>query len=304
MERLDCDRMFVAVLETGSFARAAQRLGASSGQSSKMISRLEALLGVQLIKRTTRALAVTEVGQAYYQRIKPLLDEFDALDDAVRNAAGAPSGALRITAPISFGASQLAAVLMEFAQAYPAIQLDVSFSDRLVNVVDEGFDIALRIGKLDNSSLMARRLCPVRIVLAAAPGYLALRGMPETPEDLARHDCIIDTNFRDPFTWRFSPGQSVPEIAAPVTGRLRFSNADACLVAALNGLGIARIPSFIAGESFRRGLLQPVLPTMEAAALGLFAVYPPAHYLALKVRAFIDFLAQRYQGAPEWDRGW
>lgn len=304
MERLECDRMLVAVLETGSFARAAQRLGTSSGQCSKMISRLEASLGVQLIKRTTRALSPTEVGQAYYLRIKPLLAEFDALDISVRHAAGAPSGLLRLTAPMSFGASQLTAVLIDFARAFPAIELDVSFSDRLVNLVEEGFDIAIRIGKLDNSSLIARRLCPVRIVLTASPGYLADRGVPAAPADLAGHDCIIDTNFRDPINWRFSSGKAKADIAVPVTGRLRFSNADACLIAAASGLGITRIPSFIAGEFLRQGRIVPVLAAVEVAPLGLYAVYPPAHHLALKVRALVDFLAKRYQGEPAWDRGW
>jgi len=302
MQRLDCDRMFVAVLETGSFVAASVRLGTSSGQASKLISRLEADLGVQLLKRTTRALSPTEVGQAYYERIKLLLDDFDALDASVRTASGAPSGRLRLTAPITFGSTQLAPVLIDFARAYPEIQLDVSFSDRVVALVDEGFDAAVRIGKPADSSLIARKLCDARIVVVAAPSYLAARGEPADPAQLAEHDCIIDTNFRDPFVWQFR--QDGATLSVAVTGRLRFSNAEACVAAAAAGLGIARVPSFIAGAGFRSGLLRPLLTAMEPAPLGLYALYPPGRHLARKVRALIDFLADRFQGQPAWDQGW
>jgi DNA-binding transcriptional LysR family regulator len=302
MERLDCDRMLVAVLEVGSFAGAAERLGTSSGQASKLVSKLEADLGVQLIKRTTRALSPTEVGGAYYERIKALLEEFDALDASVRSASGAPTGRLRLTAPISFGTAQLAPVLIDFARTYPGVQLDVSFSDRTVNLVDEGFDAAIRIGKPGDSSLIARKLCDVRIVLAAAPVYLEIRGEPKTPADLSEHDCIVDTNFRDPGNWQFWMGNS--EQTVPVTGPLRFSNADACIAAAEAGLGIARVPSFVAGASFRSGSLRPLLCAFEGEPVALYVLYPPGRHLALKVRVLVDFLVSCYRGEPSWDRGW
>lgn len=304
MERLDCDRMFVAVLDIGSFAGAAARLGTSGGQASKLVSKLEADLGVQLIKRTTRALSPTEVGQAYYERIKPLLDEFDALDASVRNASGAPSGRLRLTAPLSFGSLRLAPVLIDFARAFPQIQLDVSFSDRVVNLVDEGFDAAVRIGKPDDSSLVVRKLCEVRIVLAASPAYLADRGEPARPDDLAGHDCIVDTNFRDPLNWSFSTPGTGETITLPVAGRLRFSNADVCLAAAEAGLGIARVPSFIAGPRFRDGGVVPILRDFEDRRMGIHALYPPARHLAAKVRVLVDFLAVQFRGKPDWEQGW
>ncbi|WP_406706558.1 LysR substrate-binding domain-containing protein [Sodalis sp.] len=303
MERLDCDRMLVAVLEMGSFAAAAARLGTSSGQASKMISRLEACLGVQLIKRTTRALSPTEVGQTYYQRIKVLLDELDALDASVRSAADAPSGRLRLTSSISFGARQLAPVLVDFARQYPAIILDVDFSDQMVNLVDEGYDIALRIGRLDDSSLVARKLCDVRIVLAASPDYLLRRGEPTQPSDLRFHDCIVDTNFRDP-NWQFGSNGDDGAVSISINSRLHFANADACLYAAMSGLGITRIPSFICGEHFRSGRLTPLLPQREMTPLGPYAIYPPARHLATKVRALVDYLANRFHGQPAWDQGW
>ena len=303
MDRLDCDRMFVAVLDTGSFAEAARRLGVSSGQASKLVSRLESELGVQLLKRTTRALAATEVGQAYYERLKGLLDEFDALDASVRNASDTPAGRLRITAPLSFGTHQLTPLLLDFARAFPEVRFDVSFNDRTVNLVDEGFDLAVRIGKPADSSMMARKLCDIRVITVAAPAYIAKFGAPQRPGDLADHVCIIDTNFRDPMDWPFTEADGGVE-TVPVAGRLQFSNGEACLLAAIAGFGMARVPSFIAGPCIRDGKLQVVLEEYESEPHGLYAVYPPARHLAVKVRTFIDFLVNCFRGQPEWDIGW
>lgn len=294
--------MFVAVLELGSFAAAAARLGTSSGQASKLVSRLERELGVQLLKRSTRALSATEVGQAYFSQVKNLLDEWDALDASVRLAAGRPSGRLKLSAPVTFGASQLAPALIAFARDYPLIELDVSFADRLVNIVDEGFDVAIRIGRLSDSSLIARRLCDIRVITAASDAYLQQHGTPLGYQQLADHSCIIDTNFREPFNWPFSvDGVAVSQ---PVRGRLHFSNAEASLTAAQSGLGIARLPTFIAGPALRNGSIRPLLREQEMPPLGLYAVYPPARHLALKVRALIDVLVSHFSGQPEWDRGW
>lgn len=304
MTRLEDDRMFVAVMETGSFAKAAARLGTSSGQASKLVSRLEQNLGVRLLNRTTRALSPTEVGQAYFERIKMLLEELDALDESIKNRFGSASGKLRLTAPMSFGTVQLVPAFIDFAQAYPGIELDVSFSDRVVNLVDEGFDAGVRIGNPFDSSLIARRLCNARIVIAASPAYLVAHGEPATPHDLASHDCVLDTNFRDPFVWRFCDAASQEPIAIDVRGRLHFSSGDACLVAAERGLGIARIPSFMAGPLFRDGRLKPLLRSFEDKPLGIHAIYPPGRHLALKVRVLVDFLGERFHGEPEWDKGW
>lgn len=299
MERLDCDRMFVAVIETGSFSRAAQRLGTSSGQTSKLIARLEAELGAQLLTRTTRALSPTEVGRAYYAGVKPLLEEFDALNAAVRNAAGAPSGRLRLSAPVSFGTTQLVPVLARFAEAFPQIIVDVDFSDRMVRLVDEGFDAAIRIGTPADSSLMARRLCDVRIVTLAAPGFLAAHTTPTSPTDLEGLDCLIDSNLADPQQWQFRDG-----ITVTMRERMRFSNAEACMIAAIAGLGITRVPSFVAGEALRSGKLVQVLAEFDPAPRGLFAIYPPARHLAGKVRVLVDHLALCFRAIPDWDRGW
>ncbi|MBO0213784.1 LysR family transcriptional regulator [Vibrio sp. Vb2880] len=300
MDRLQCDRMFVAVMELGSFAKAAERLAISSGQASKLISRLEQDLGVQLVKRSTRSLAATEVGQAYYERIKRVLDDLDALDDAIRNASRLPSGRLRISAPVTFGQSQLAPSLIDFSKQFPDITLDVKFSDRSVNVVDEGFDLALRIGKLDDSSLIARKLCDVRVITLASPHYLSQHGTPTHIRDLAEHHCIIDTNFRDPYHWPYLNEQGhVHDFA--VNGRLKFSNAEVCLKAACADLGITRLPTFVAAQALKEQQLVAILQQYEVPPLGLYALYPPAKHLAQSSRAFIDFLVNRFANGADWE---
>jgi DNA-binding transcriptional LysR family regulator len=304
MDRLDCDRMFVAVLETGGFSRAAARLGTSSGQASKLVTKLEADLGVQLLHRTTRALSPTEVGQAYFERIKGLIEEFDALDASVKNASGKASGRLRLTVPVSFGTAQLARVLTDFACAYREIQLDVNFSDRVANLLDEGFDAAVRIGNPDDTSLIARKICDMRVVAAASPDYLKRCGEPRSPADLADHECIIDANFDEPLIWRFQAKDEAEQMRVQVGGRLRFSNAEVCLAAAEASLGIAKLPSFIAGPRLRAGTVRPLLRAFEERPRGVHVLYPPGRHLAFKVRVLVDFLAERFHGAPPWDLGW
>ncbi len=303
MERLDCDRMFIAVVEAGSFTAAAQRLHTSHGQASKLISRLEQILGVQLFRRSTRSLTITDVGLAYYERIRALIGEYDALNDAIRNTSDSPAGRLRISAPVTFGTTQLTSHLIDFAQRFPDIELDVSYADRLVNIIDEGFDLALRIGSLADSSLMARKLCDIRILLVASPDYLARRGTPQHWRELADHDCIVDTNFRDPYRWPFIGADGGIE-EQTIQGRLKFSNAEVCLQAVTAGLGIGRLPTFIAGDALKNHQVVTLLDDFAPAPLGLFALYPPARYLAHKSRAMIDYLASAYAGQPLWEQGW
>jgi len=250
--------MFVAVMELGSFAKAAERLAISSGQASKLISRLEQELGVQLFKRSTRSLAATDVGQAYYERIKRVLDDLDELDDSIRNASRLPSGRLRISAPVTFGQSQLA------------------------------------------PSLIARKLCEVRVVTLASPEYLQQHGMPIHTRELSQHHCIIDTNFRDPYHWPYLNEQGKVQDLA-VNGRLKFSNADVCLEAACAGLGIARLPTFVAAQALQQKRVIALLQEYEVPPLGLYALYPPAKHLAQSSRAFIDFLVNRFANGADWE---
>ena len=302
MDRLACDRMFVRVMETGSFTAAAARLGTTSGQASKLVSRLETALGVRLLNRTTRALAPTEAGQAYFDRLRPLLEEFDSLDAAMRDVTQVPRGRLRLTAPETFGGLELTPILSDFARQWPEIALDVRFTDREVNLVDEGFDLAIRVGRPRASSLILRKLCDVRLIIVAAPAWLDAHDAPQVPQDLSAMPCIIDGNFRDPERWPFrAEGRA---ITVPVRGRLRFSNATACLCAAEAGLGLACVPAFVAAEALRAGRLRQVLAGFEPEPYAVHALYPHSRHLAAKVRALVDFLAARYRGTPPWEEGW
>lgn len=303
MDRLACDRMFIAVMETGSFADSAKRLGTSSGQASKLVSRLEATLGVRLLNRTTRAVSPTEAGQVYFDRLRPLLEELDNLDLSIRDSSQAPRGRLRLTAPLTFGTIELASSLNDFSSRYRDIELDVNFSDRLVNLVDEGFDMAVRVGQPADSSLVARKICDVRIVLVGSGDYLKRQGTPTVPDDLAKHNCIIDTNFREPNRWPVKDAGG-NMVTVPVNGTILYSNAEACMLAAEAGLGIACVPSFVAGAAIRARKVQRLLETFESEPYGVYALYPHNRHLAAKVRVLVDFLAERYRGTPHWETGW
>lgn len=302
MDRLEADRMFVAVVETGSFARAAARIGTSSGQASKLVAKLEADLGVRLLHRTTRALSTTEVGQAYFEGVRDIIAEFAALDAAVRNASGVAAGRLRLSLPLSFGVSTLTPLLLDFARAYPDIHLDVGFTDRAVSLVEEGYDLAVRVGMPDDSSLIGRRLCDMRVAVCGTADYLAAQGRPAVPADLARHVCLIDTNLREPFLWRFRSPEGEP-ISVPVGGRLRFSNTEACLKGAEAGLGLAAVPVFLSAAALREGRVVRVLEEYEDRTRGVHVLYPAGRHLALKVRVLVDFLVKEFRGRLPWERG-
>jgi len=301
MDRLDEIRAFVAVAEARSFTQGARKLDVSGAQVSKLIARLENRLGARLLNRTTRDVSMTDTGQAYLEQAREVLEAFDALETSVRDKSG-PSGTLKVSAPVSFGKNQLTPALLDFASGCSAVSLDVSFSDRVVNLVEEGFDVAVRIGHLSDSSLVARRLAAVRMVTCASPDYLAQAGVPHALEDMAGHEAILDTNARDATVWRFGP-QSDPKDVR-VHGRLRFNGAEACVAAAVAGFGVVRTPAFAAADELRAGRLVPVLCHFEPELIHVHAVYPHARHLAAKVRAFVDFLAQRYAGEPAWHQGW
>lgn len=301
MDRLDEISAFAAVADARSFTQGARRLGVSGAQISKLVARLEDRLGARLLNRTTRDVSLTDTGRAYLERARVLLEDFTALEGSVRDETG-PSGLLRVSAPVSFGTRQLDPALLEFAEAYPAVTLEVFYADRMVNLVDEGFDVAVRIGHLADSSLIARRLAPVRMVACASPPYLQAHGVPLTPADLASHEAILDLNTRDPFVWNFGADGEIME--ARVHGRLRFANPETCLEAAERGFGIAREPAFVADDRLRAGKLTPLLCNFEPETVHVHAVYPHARHLAAKVRVFVDFLAKRFAGEPEWHRGW
>lgn len=299
MDRIDEIRAFSAVAEARSFAQASRRLGVSTAQMSKLVARLEDRLGQRLLNRTTRDVSLTDTGRAYLDQARALLDGFDSLEASVRDVHG-PTGVLKLTAPVSFGAEELESALLDFARAYPQVGLEVAFSDRTVNLVDEGLDAAVRITRLQDSSLVARRLSETRVVTCATPEYLARRGAPQQPTELVDHDVVLDLNLADPTLWVFGKGAARQDIR--LSGRLRFSSAGACLAAARDGFGIARAPAFTAAADLRAGLLVTVLAEFEPEPMPIYVVYPHARHLAAKVRVFVDFLAARYAGEPPWHR--
>ncbi len=298
MDTIEIMRTFVAVVAAGSFTGGAARLDISTALASKYVSRLEDRLGARLINRTTRSLNITEVGRAYHRRCLQLLDDFDELEAAIRDEAGPPKGDLRISAPRTFGEMYLTGAVGDFLAENPNITVAMTLSERFVDIIDEGYDMAVRIGDLPDSSLFARRIATTPLVACAAPLYLKAHGRPETPEQLSEFDCIIDTNLRRPDQWLFGTG--VTERAVRVSGRFKVNSALAARNAVIGGAGIALIPLFAIADDLRNGRAEILLAEHAPPAFGIYTVYPHNRHLAGKVRAFVDFLANRFSGDPAW----
>ncbi|MBS0245774.1 MAG: LysR family transcriptional regulator [Proteobacteria bacterium] len=306
MDRLATLDTFAKVAETQSFSEAARRLRSSKSAVSRHVAALEAELGARLFHRTTRSLTLTEAGRGYYERASRILADLADADASVSQLQAAPRGRLRVNAPMSFGFLHLAPALGDFLALYPEIELDVTLTDRFVDLIDEGVDVAVRIGSLTDSSLVARRLAVIRRVLCASPDYLKARGVPATPDALKAHDCLSNTNITVTREWRFIHPDGTPSAGAAwpveVKGRMSANNGDMLRVAALRGHGFVHLPTFIVGEDLRAGTLVSVLDPYIAQDLTLNAVYPTARHLSPKVRAFVDFLAGRFGGPkPYWD---
>jgi DNA-binding transcriptional LysR family regulator len=301
MDRLTTLAVFVKVVDAQSFAGAARDFGLSPAMVSKHVQALEARLGARLLNRTTRRLSLTEIGRGYYQRARQILADLEEADRAASDLQAAPRGVLKVNAPFSFGIRHVASAIAAYLTAYPEVTVDVSLNDRYIDLLAEGVDVALRIGRLADSSLIARRLAPIRMVLAAAPAYVARHGQPSAPKDLARHACLLYTYAATADEWRLTGPDGRDEVVR-VSGRLLANNGDMLRTAAVDGLGIALLPSFIAGEHVRSGALVRLLPGYAAPEGALYAVYPPGRHLSAKLRSFIDFLATRFGEAPEWDR--
>lgn len=301
MDQLAALEAFAKVAETQSFSEAARRLRSSKSAVSRHVAALEAELGARLLHRTTRSLTLTEAGRGYYDRAARILADLAEANASVSELQAAPRGRLRVNAPMSFGFLHLAAALGDFLTRYPEIELDVTLTDRFVDLIDEGVDVAVRIGSLTDSSLVARRLAVIRRVLCASPDYLERRGVPATPDDLKAHDCLSNTNVAISREWRFvhPDGRQWP---VEVQGRMSANNGDMLRVAALRGHGFVHLPTFIVGDDLKAGTLISVLEPYVAQDLTLNAVYPTARHLSPKVRAFVDFLSQRFGGdKPYWD---
>ena len=301
MPRLDEMEIFAEVVEAEGFSAAARRLTLSKSAVSKQVGRLEDRLGVRLLNRTTRRLSLTEAGTAFYAACRRVLDEAAAAEQAVSNLAAAPRGLLKLNAPMSFGILHLGPAIPAFHARYPQVTVDAAMNDRFVDLVEEGYYVAIRIGALRDSSLVARRLAPCRAVLCASPDYLERRGRPRRPEDLAGHDCLLYANSANPREWTLQGPRGGQTVA--VDGPLIANNGDVLCGAALAGMGIARLPTFIVGHQLRRGRLEVVLPDHPLPEQGIHAVYPHGRNLSPKVRVFVDFLADYLGPEPYWDAG-
>ena len=299
-DRLSAMEAFARVAEARSFSEAARRLGASKSLVSRQVAALEAELGARLLHRTTRRLTLTEAGQGYYEHVARILTEIADANLSVTRLQAQPRGRLRVNAPMSFGFLHLAPAIPDFLAACPEIEIDLAMNDRFVDLVDEGFDLVIRIGRLPDSSLVARRLAPMRRCVCASPDYLARAGVPGSPDDLANHQCLGYSNTALPDQWSFAAPDGKPW-PVKIKGRLRANNGDALRVAALKGLGLVSLPSFIVGGDLQAGTLVSVLGAYVPQDSGIYAVYPHSRHLSPKVRAFIDFLAERFGPRPYWD---
>jgi DNA-binding transcriptional LysR family regulator len=300
MDRLRTIEAFVRVAESGSFSEAARRLRSSKSAVSRQVATLEAELDARLFHRTTRSLTLTEAGRSYFERATRILADLEEANLSVSQLQAAPRGRLRVNAPMSFGFLHLAPAIPDFLSRYPQIEVDMIMNDRFVDLVDEGFDVAVRIGRLEDSSLVARKLAPIRRAVCASSTYLNARGVPHSPDDLTAHECLCYSNVAVANEWRFTAqdGRLWP---VQVKGRLSTNNGDALVAAALKGLGLVNQPTFIVGHHLQAGTLIAVLDEFVHQDMAVSAVYPHSRHLSPKVRAFVDFLVERFGPRPYWD---
>ncbi|HEY6024777.1 MAG TPA: LysR family transcriptional regulator [Pseudolabrys sp.] len=301
LDRLTGLEVFAKVASAGSFSAAGRALGMSQTMVTKHITALEARLGVKLLHRSTRRLSLTDAGRSYLEASERILTDMSAADAAVAAERVVPRGVLRLNAPVSFGERQIAPLLAEFAKAHPLVNVELGLNDRLVDLAEEGWDLAIRIGTLSESSLIARRIAPSRTAVCAAPAYLKARGTPRTVAELAQHNCLGYTLSRIAGVDRWTFGAK-DDVVVTVSGNLRANNGDALRAAAIAGQGIIYQPTFVVADALRSGALVSLTldhPTVEFG--GIYAVYLPDRNPAAKVRAFIDFIARRFTPEPPWD---
>jgi len=292
---------FVAVVEAGSFTAAAERLDVGKSVVSRRVSSLEERLGAQLLRRTTRQLSLTDSGSAFYERCIRLLADLDEAESAVAREHGDLRGELRVALPLSFGLRHMAVPVCEFERRHPRIRFDLDLNDRKVDLIEEGMDLAVRIGYLSDSSLIARKLFDARTVVCASPDYLERHGTPGHPEDLADHRCLLYSNLAEPRRWGYVDRDGTRRYVTVGAG-LTASSGDFLTEAAVAGRGIAKEPTFIAHEFVSDGRLVPLLTDFGWPVTPGYAVYPPTRHLSYRVRAFIDFLVERFEGEAPWDQ--
>jgi DNA-binding transcriptional LysR family regulator len=302
VDRFDNMRVFAKVVEGASFTGAAARLGISASMVSQHVKELEERLGARLLNRTTRKVSLTETGRAYYERCARLLADLEETEQAVSDMHAAPRGELRINATPSFGILQLAPAIADFTARFPGISVELMLSERLVDLVAEGFDVAVRVEEPPDSSLIARQLAPCRMVICGAPSYFERHGMPRTPSDLTAHNCLtVAGNVLSYYrAWHLTAADGTVLNISPM-GNLRSNSGAVLIVAAFAGHGLVYLPTYFVGEALQSGRLVTVLDDYMAPPLTLRALYPHNRHLSAKVRALVDFLASRFGRGPPWD---
>ena len=301
MDRLRAFEVFVTVVSRGSFTRAADALDTSPANVTRYVNELEAHLGTRLLNRTSRKLSLTEGGETLYARCKSILDDVAETEGLVSSASVEPRGRLRINAPVSFGILHLAPLWPEFMRKYPGVELDVSLIDRVVDIVEEGYDLAIRISRAGSTSHAARKLATSRNILCASPAYLARYGYPAAPADLVEHRCIGYAYAATGNEWQLIDSERKTH-AVKVNYHMHTNNGDTARAAALAGQGVIWQPTFLIGNDLRAGTLIQLLPDYRLPDIDVLALYPSRRHLSAKIRAVVDFLVDAFGGVPPWDR--
>jgi len=300
MDRFGAMDTFIRVVESGSISGAADRMEVAKSAVSRRLKELEAHLGVELFHRTTRRMNLTESGRTFYHQAVRILDDVREAELATSQAHGQLRGTLKVALPMSFGLMHLGPAINDFLQQHPDVEFDIDFNDRTVDVMQEGFDLAVRIARLPDSSLIARRLASMNAVLCASPGYLERNGCPASPEALVEHRCLVYSLIRNYETWRFHDANGQLR-TAKIQAYIKASNGEFLRDAAVGGHGIVLVPSFIAYQAIEQGDLVQVLSDFTQPQLDVYALYPQTRHLSQRVRAFVDFLVKRFEGTPYWD---
>lgn len=290
MDKIETMRAFLFVAQEESFTGAGRRLGISTKLVSKYVQQLEDRLQSRLFNRTTRSVSLTDVGTAYLERCRPIVDQVDELDALVRERQTTLAGPIRITAPTAFGSTRLTQALIPFAQSHPSVEIDLKLSDNRISLIEEGFDLAVRVGVLRDSTLVVKKLSDMPLIVCASPDYLNKHGRPTDPQTLATHACLIDENQSDANAWKFHADEN--ELVVKVQGAFRANSPSAIAQMAIGGLGVARSPRYVVEEALDDGRLEHVLPDFTADQFGLYALYPPNRHLTRRVRTLIDHLAK------------
>jgi DNA-binding transcriptional LysR family regulator len=299
MDRFQALRVFAQVVESGSFSAAAARLGLSPTATSRHVAELEGHLQTRLLNRTTRRVSLTESGRLFHQRCVQVLADLEEAEQEAARAAVVPRGTIKLTTSVNFGVRNVAPAIAAFVAAHPDVRFDVSLSDRMVDLVEEGFDLAIRIGAGGSESLVARKLGETRLVPCASPTYLEAHDAPRTPEDLQRHNCFTYEYGSPRDLWRFRDADG-RERNVRVKGNLHSNNGDLLAEAAARGAGVVFEPAFIVGPELRAGRLVPLLQEFATEPVPIFAVYPSRKHLSAKVRRFVDFLVERFAEGQDW----